>query len=127
MSFQHALLWIDHHEARLFGIRPNLVQKKVLRNDRHHAVKDPDALGSRRERDRLYFTAVSEALGETPEILLLGPGNARREFAAHLAQHHPALARHILDNQACDDEGDEALVERARRFFHAADRMLPAP
>ena len=126
MTFQHLVLWIDHHEARLFGLKPNLVQVNRLRNDRHHFHKDHDSLGSRRERDRPYFVAVCEALGESPEILLLGPGTARNEFLSYMQEHHPDRVKHVLGNQACDDIGDEALAEKGCRFFHATDRMQTA-
>ena len=126
MAYQHLVLWIDHHEARIFCLAPNLVRKTSIRNDRHHFHKDRDSLGSRRERDRAYFAAVCDALAETPEILILGPGSARTEFVSYFMEHHPAQMKHVLGNQVCGDEGDEALVERGRHFFHAADRMLPA-
>ena len=126
MSFQHIVLWMDHHEARIFGLAPNLVHKSKVKNDRHHFHRDHDSLGSRHERDRTYFAAVSEALAETPEILLLGPGPARTEFLAWLQDHCPAQVKHVLGNAACDDIADEELVAKGRHFFHAADRMLPA-
>ena len=126
MPFQHMVLWIDHHEARLFGLKPDQVQKLKVRNDRHHFHKDHDSLGSRHERDRIYFTAVANALGQCPEILLLGPGPARNELVSWFEAHRPQQLKHILGNEACGDAGDEELVEKGRRFFRAADRMLPA-
>ncbi len=126
MTIQHAFLWMDHQEARLFRLAPDTVQKMEVHNDRHHFHRRDDSLGSRRERDRTFFMAVADALGEIPEILLLGPSTARTEFFTWLEEHRPARVKHILDNQACDDMGDEALIEKARHFFRAADRMLPA-
>jgi hypothetical protein len=125
-AFQHAVLWIDHRQARLFRLMPERVEKLKVHADHHHFHREQDSLGSRRERGRIFFAAVSDALGACPEVLLLGPGNARAEFLSYLKEHRPAQLPHILGNQACDDEGDEALVEKGRRFFRAADRMLPA-
>jgi stalled ribosome rescue protein Dom34 len=97
-----------------------------VHNDHHHFHRNSDSLGSRRERDRTYFAAVADALGEIPEILILGPGTARTEFVSWLEEHRPTQVKHVLGNQACGDVADEAVMERAHSFFRAADRMLPA-
>jgi hypothetical protein len=46
---------MDHHEARIFGLAPNLVHKSHVRNDRHHVHRRKDDLDSLRERDRTFF------------------------------------------------------------------------
>lgn len=125
MTVQHAVIWIDHHEARLFRLAPDGAQKVKIHGGGQHFHRSQDSLGSRQERDRIYYGAIAEAMGDIPEILLLGPGLARSEFQAWLQEHQPARCKHVLDNQACDDVGDAALLEKGRHFFRAADRMLP--
>lgn len=125
MTFRHAVLWMDHRQALLIGLAPNLSQRKMIRNE-HHQHRDRESLGVRTERDRVYFAAIAEMLGETPEVLLLGAGPGRVDFLAWLKAHHPEQARHVLGNKAWDYDSDDELVKEAHRFFKAADRMLPA-
>ena len=127
MTFQHAVLWMDHRQAVLLGLAPDGIHRKVVHNKPHHYHRrHDDSLGSRAERDRPYFAAVAEALGETPEILLLGPGEGRIDFMAWLQAHLPGQAHHVLKSMAWDQATDDELAAEGRRFFRAADRMLPA-
>jgi len=125
MTFQHAVLWMDHRQALLIGLARDPSQRKLVRND-HHEHRDRDSLGSRTEHDRVYFSAIADMLGQTPEVLLLGAGPGRIDFLTWLKAHHPDQARHILENRAWEYHSDEELVKEAHRFFKAADRMLPA-
>lgn len=125
MTFQHAVLWMDHRQALLIGLARNVSRRKLVRND-HDQHRDRESLGSRTEHDRVYFAAIAEMLGETPEVLLLGAGPGRVDFLTWLKVHHPDQARHVLASKAWDYDSDDELVKEAHRFFKAADRMLPA-
>jgi hypothetical protein len=127
MTFQHAVLWMDHELAIILWLGPTDTQRILVHNQHRHLHANPDCLGSRMERDRLYFTAVSQALGDVPEILLLGPGQERADFGAWMKAHHPRRADHILHSTPWQRASDGELVAEGRRFFKAADRMRPQP
>jgi hypothetical protein len=66
-------------------------------------------------------------MGDVPEILLAGPGDAKRALKSFLQQHRPERAARIMGMVAMDHPGDAEIVAAARRFFARADRIAPAP
>jgi len=123
MTIQHAVLWMDHQKAIVLRLAHNISHRKIIHNEQRHFHRNRDSLGSRAERDRPYFADVAAALGETPEILLLGSGVGRLDFSAWLIEHRPDLARHVLRNAAWGHATDDELLAEGRRFFSAADRI----
>jgi hypothetical protein len=56
---------------------------------------------------------------------VMGPGEAKQELAKHLAEHAPRLESRLVGLEAADHPSAAQIVDRARRFFKAADRMRP--
>ncbi len=125
MTFQHAVLWMDHENAIILALTPEEMHRQAVRCPQRRHNRDRDSLDFRAERDRMYFTAVAEALDGTPEILLLGPAETHTSFLTWLKMHRPEQAHHILKSAAWDHSTDKELAAEGRRFFHAADRMRP--
>jgi hypothetical protein len=55
--------------------------------------------------------------------LITGPAGAKTELATFIKQTQPDLAQRISGVEALDHPTDGALVDFARRFFKADDRM----
>ena len=56
-------------------------------------------------------------------ILIVGPGEERRELAKFIAERHPAIKTHIEGVESSDHPTDGELLDYARRYVKAADRM----
>src|ERR1700682_1540067 len=124
----HAVVWIDHHEARVFQFSPTDVERLVLHPDhptRHihhkgnsigsgHAAEDPD-----------YLRAEVESFAGAGAVLVTGPANTKTELAKYIHRHDPKRMEVIAGVETVDHPSDAALVAYARRYFKAADRMLP--
>lgn len=124
----HAVVWLDSREARIFRfnatdaelerIKANSPFRKV-----HHKA---GAIGSGHAHlNRDYFDRIVDAMRGVEEWLLVGPGSAKNELLAHIETHLPWLKAKMAGLEVMDHPTDGALVDHARRFFKAADRMRP--
>jgi stalled ribosome rescue protein Dom34 len=127
MSHYHALVWLDHNEARVFHISPEDVEKTLVHPEnapRHLQRKRGSVSGSRQAEDPHYYHEVVEALAGAHEILIVGPGHAKLELIKHIHAHDHAVVPRIVGVETVDHPGDGQLVAYARKYFVAKDRML---
>lgn len=128
MTHYHAVMWIDHREARVFQFNREAAEGHTLRADRPdvHVHHKAGVLGpGKAQPDADFFRAAAEAAAPATEVLLVGPGRAKQEFAAWAQRHDPAFHQRIVAVETVDHPTDPQLVALARRYFAAADRMRP--
>lgn len=124
----HAIVWIDHREAKIFQFNAIEVDRFVIHPHDptrriHHKA---NSIGSgNAPADRDFFEQVAEAIADARAILITGPASAKSELAAHVTRCHPDLARRIAGVETIDHPGDSALVALARIYFKAEDRLHP--
>jgi len=124
----HAVIWIDHHEARVFHFGPTDVEQLVLHPDHptRHIHHKSNTIGSGHDSlDNGFLHAVAEAIADAGAVLVTGPANAKTELVKHIQHHDPKLMKLILGVETVDHPSDPQLVAYARKFFKAADRMQP--
>ena len=88
----HAVVWIDHHEARVFHFTLDDVEKLVIvPHDPHvHIHHKANTTGSgHAPEDKAFFDAVIEALGSSHAVLLTGPGVAKTALMKRIVSHAP--------------------------------------
>jgi stalled ribosome rescue protein Dom34 len=127
MSHYHAVVWLDHNEARVMHITPDDVEKSVVHPanpPRHLQRKRGSVSGSRQPEDQHYYHEVVDALKGAEEILVVGPGHAKLELIKHIHAHDQAFAGKLVGVETVDHPGDAQLVAYARKYFVAKDRML---
>ena len=123
----HAVIWIDHREARVFHFSATEVEKLVLHpeNPTRHIHHKANSIGSgNAAEDHAYLQAVWESVVDAGAILITGPANAKSELVKHIEQHDPKRKQLIAGVETVDHPSDGALVAHARKYFRAADRML---
>jgi stalled ribosome rescue protein Dom34 len=124
----HAVVWIDHKEARIFEFGESGVE--------HHRVRPADrsgnvhhksgTVGSGHEHaDKHYLSAVADALKPNHEILIVGHGPVKTELAHYIRDEVPALAPRIMGVEAVDQPSEGEVLALARKFFEAKDRTTP--
>jgi stalled ribosome rescue protein Dom34 len=122
----HVCVWIDHREARIFGIARGGAEVASVRESgpHRHIHRKADHVGQGKEPpDALFLDDVAAAVAGARALLLVGPGTARDEFASHLRQHHPEIATSIWGIEPMDQQSDRQIIGAARRFFRAAGRL----
>jgi len=126
----HAVVWIDHREAHVQGFTRDASENsyvKALGNPHKIHHRSGSIKGGKAPVNLQFFALVAEALNGAQEVLIVGPGQAKDEFIKYLGSHHPQLAKKILGVETADHPTDGQLLEHARRFFRATDRMLVQP
>ena len=121
----HAVVWIDHAKARVLHFSGEEADKVVIRpghsvRDVHHGKR---RTGHRVAEDRKYFEAVAKAVADAEAIVIVGPAGEKTEFAKFLAEAHPSARAHVEGVEAANHPSDGELLDFARRFVKAADRM----
>lgn len=128
MTHFHAIVWLDHAEAKVFAFNADDVDVKVLHpHDRKaHIHHKANTIGSGKAAvDPDYLRQIAEALAPAGEILVVGPGGAKLELIRHLHRHAPEIEKRIVGIETVDHPTDRQIVAHARSYFRAADRMLP--
>ena len=124
----HALVWIDHREAKVFRFNAAEVEETTVRpHDRHvHVHHKANTIGSGHAAvDRDFLERVVGSVSDAGAILIVGPGAAKAELAAYASERYPQVSQRVAGVEAVDHPTDGELVALARKFFRAADRMQP--
>lgn len=122
----HALVWIDHREAKVFHLNATDVDRATVRSshpDRHIHHKAYPGDSGRAPVDNAFFKEVTQAIGPAEAMLIAGPANAKTELVAYIKRANPLLARRICGVETLDHPSDGELVALARSLFKADDRM----
>jgi stalled ribosome rescue protein Dom34 len=128
MAHFHAVIWIDHREARVFHFDPAEVDKLVVHphDPTRHIHHKANSIGSgHAAEDEDFYHHVVEAVADAGAILITGPANAKTELVKHIHHHDPALMSHIKGIETVDHPTDGELVAHARKYFKAEDLMTP--
>jgi hypothetical protein len=123
----HAIVWIDHHEARVFHFNAAEVDKLIVRPDHptRHLHHKAQSIGSgKAAEDHDFLQRVADAVADAGVILITGPANEKTELVKHIRRHMPALEKKIVAVETVDHPSDRQLVDHARRHFKV-DHMLP--
>jgi stalled ribosome rescue protein Dom34 len=121
---QHAAIWIDHHEAKVFHVDDEAFDPAKIKP--HHHVQRRSTVTSEHAHpsDALhFFQAIEKVLADVEEILIVGPGSAKLELIKHVHQHNHALVPRIVGVETVDHPTDRQLVAFAHEYFHAKDRL----
>lgn len=133
MTHYHAVVWLDHQKARVIHFNADEAETVKVKTDQpNHLVRHLHQehqvglrSGRRTPEDRHYYDAIVAALGDTKEWLVMGPGEAKHEFSRHVTEHAPRLKERLVHVEPADHPSDAQIVDHARRYFKAADRMRP--
>ncbi|MEQ1715054.1 MAG: translational machinery protein [Hyphomicrobium sp.] len=123
----HAIVWIDHREARVFHFNVSDVDTLVLHahNPKKHLHHKGNTIGSGHAGvDHAFLGEVAEALADAGAVLITGPGSAKTDLKKHIESHMPALHKKIAGVETADHPSDGELVAHARKYFKA-DHQLP--
>ena len=121
MSTFHAVVWMDHQEAHVVMFDREHVEAQRIQSRSHH--KHQGKAGD----TAAFFAEVAQALTDTHEVLVTGPGLARNEFRDWCAAHQKSTAAIIVDSIASDHPSDAQLAAMAKQYFKKYDAMAADP
>ena len=122
----HAVIWIDHKEARIFHLHPDATDETAILAPQHHLHRHPlgpaDVRGSA-EAARRFFKEVARALEGADALLIVGPASAKLEFFRYLHEHDRHLEAKVVGVESADHPTDGEIIARARSCFARSNRM----
>jgi stalled ribosome rescue protein Dom34 len=124
----HAVVWIDHHEARVFHFNVSEVDQFVIHahNPTYQIHHKANSIGSGHSvEDHAFLQQVVEAITDAGTVLITGPANAKTELVKHIEQHMPMLSAKIAGVETVDHPTDGELVAHARKYFRQDHQMPP--
>lgn len=117
---ENLVVWIDHKEARICHVSPDLADAAVVlapHHVHHKHPRGPEGAKAHPEDDKRFFHEVAQSLDANAQILLVGPSTAKLEFLKHVQAHHHALAPHIIGIETADHPTDGQLLAHAKAYF----------
>lgn len=127
-SHYHAVIWIDHLEARIFQFGREEVDRLVLHphNPTRHIHHKANTTGSgHAAEDQDFLHQVVVAVAGAGTVLVTGPANTKTELLKHIHHHDPQLMSIIAGVETVDRPSDGSLVAYAKHYFMAADHTKP--
>jgi len=115
-----SILFIDSDHAKIFKLNPEKMESSTLKKHEssHHASADE----KKDEHEKHFFTDVTSALVGTTELLIVGPGQAKNRFKAHLdTHHHQGLAQAVIGVETVDHPTDPQIIAVGKKFFKSYD------
>jgi stalled ribosome rescue protein Dom34 len=125
MSFNHVVVWLDHNEAHLIHFNPEHAESERIKTHGSHPhlhVKAAGGSGHAAE-NHAYFHEITQALGDTQEILIVGPGLEKQALHKFISAKEAKLAGKIVGVETVDHPSDGQLLAYAKKYFRAADRL----
>ena len=122
----HAMVWIDHREAKVFHFNATESELAVIHSTHpdqhlHHKANSGDSGHAPVDKD--YLRHVTAELANAGAILITGPAGAKTELSVYIKDHVPALVPKISGVETLDHPTDGVLLAHGRKFFRADDRM----
>jgi stalled ribosome rescue protein Dom34 len=122
----HAVIWIDHKEARVFHVHAEAADETTVLAPQHHVHRHPKGRGEAKEHPddaQRFFAEVARAVDDVDAILIVGPSSAKLEFFRYAHEHERALEAKVVGIESADHPTDGQIVARAKSYFKASDRM----
>ncbi len=117
---ENLAIWIDHKEARICQVSPELADEALITASHHLHNKHPrgpEGVKDHPEDDKRFFHEVAQSLEGSAQILLTGPSTAKLEFLKYVQAHHHALAPKIIGIETADHPTDGQLLAHAKAYF----------
>ena len=122
----HAVVWVDHHEARVFHVHPDSTDETTVLAPQHHLHRHPKGRGEPREHPddaHRFFAEIVRKLDSVDAILIVGPSSAKLELSQYMKDHAAIAAAKVVGIESADHPTRGQIVASARRYFRGVDRL----
>jgi hypothetical protein len=120
----HQVVWMDHKEARVFGVEGGKLDESKIHAPTHHLHRHPKGAteGKNHPDDMVhFFRDLAKTLEGAGQILLVGPSTAKLQFFRYAHKHDHALEARIVGLETVDHPTDGQLVAFAKHYFEMPD------
>ncbi len=116
----HAAIWIDHLQARIFyiglsGVDSVIVHSHLSTQHLHHKA---DVIGSGHVgEDKVFHENIEKAIEKSEDILILGPSTEKAALK-HYLDGRGFSAAHAVTVQPAEQMTDHEIIALAKQHFH---------
>ncbi len=119
MSASHALVWLDHHHAKVMRVGGDTHAVTQLHDEKHDTRQHNSGVRTQHE----FFGAVCDALAAFDQVVVAGSGQVQTDFRHYVTKHRSALLPALIGWETVNHPTDPELIALATTVFHAHDRM----
>ncbi|HEY0252148.1 MAG TPA: hypothetical protein VGC41_11515 [Kofleriaceae bacterium] len=116
----HAVVWLDHHEARIYPLSSPTLAKQIITTPYHPQRHHPATLVSDKAEPgdvKKFFHSIATALAGYLHILVVGPSTAKSAFHNYAVEHDKSLATRISAVQTVDHPTDGQIAALGREYY----------
>ena len=116
----HAIVWIDHTQAKVFHIGLSGADELVLHPHMptRHLHHKANSIGSGHVGfDKEFLAQAMNAVSDAGEILIIGPAGAKTDLAKFIREKNSQIGDRIVAVQAADHPTDREIVAYAKQYF----------
>lgn len=113
MSFFHAVVWIDHHTAKILQFDASQVLAQQV-SEHVHCTRQH---GSNVRSEHEFFSEVCDATKGIAEVLVVGSHTAQADFRHYVEKHRAEVALRIVGWETVGHMSTSELFAMARRYF----------
>jgi hypothetical protein len=120
MKAHQSVVWLDHQEARIFGVDPEKLQAEAVSAPEHHLHRHPKGPTAEHQHpgdNAHFFRHIATVLRDSDKVLVVGPSNAKLQFLRFLGKQDHALEAKVVGIETVDHPTDRQLVAHARHYF----------
>ncbi len=110
---KHAVLWIDHHQAKLLQLDAAPAQPSRIRERLHPTGQHGSEVRSQHE----FFGKVCDEIGEHQTVLVMASKTALADFRHYVDKHRPQVGKCIAGHEVVDHPTDNQIGAAGRKFF----------
>jgi stalled ribosome rescue protein Dom34 len=124
----HAVVWLNAQEARVIRFDGRHTETEAVAAHspaRHVRHRSGNNHSDTRVRDnREYFEAILAELEDVDEWLIVGPGDAKKDFQKYVEGHAEALRDKLIGIGPMGHATDDEIRDHARKAFVSIARAL---
>lgn len=125
MSFNNAVVWLDHTKAQVIHFDKNASESESLKTHSTHPhphQKHGDSHADGDDNTRFYKD-IAGALADSEQILVVGPAEEKTAFVTYVTGSLPDIASRIKAVETVDHPTDGQLLAYARQHFVSTGGM----
>lgn len=122
MSFNNAVVWIDHTNAQVIHFDRDASESESLKTHSTHPhphQRHGDTHSNEDDNSR-FFDDIAAALKDSAQVLIVGPAEEKTAFMTYLTAKVPAVAEKVKAVETVDHPSNAELLAHARKYFVSA-------
>lgn len=122
MTFNNAVVWLDHTKAQVIHFDKDASESEALKTHSSHAHprRNHSDTHANEDDNTAFYNDIAGALSGAQQILVVGPAQEKTAFVKYLTAKVPTVAENIKAVETVDHPSDGQLLTYARRHFASA-------